>query len=145
MNFFTNPFKYGSMRDEDKLIKEELFSAVESSSRYDAAVNAFYLQVVNNMVSWLEKCFTKYPPHEFHYRMSNGFDFVQDMKMNHPQQLRVIVGMAKRFSKRIKTDKDRVYTVIIKMLERKGYNPTQYERQKIYINIGQFLSMVGYD
>lgn len=133
------------MREEDDMLKEELFSAVESKSRYDAAVNAFYLQVVNNIVGWLEKCFSKYPPYEFHMRMSQGFDFVQDMQVNHARELRVIVGMAKRFSKRIRTDKDRVYNVVIKMLERKGYAPTTYERQKIYINISQFLSMVGYD
>ena len=141
-NFFRDRFKFGSMKDESEVIKDELFSAMKSTSRYDAAVNAMYAQLVNGLVGWLDKCFTRYTPDVFHMKMTQGFDFVQDMQINHHQQFRFIMGMARRLRKRIQTDTPTIYNVIIGMLERKGYNPTPQEKMKIYSNIDQVIHMI---
>ena len=141
-SFFTKRFGYGSMKDESDVIKEELFSAVKSTNRYDAAVNMMNAQLVNGLVGWLDKCFTRYPPQAFHYKMSQGFDFVQDMQFNHGTQFKLIMGIARRIRKRIQTDTDTIYNVIIRMLERKGYAPTQQEKMKIYRNIDQVIRMI---
>src|SRR5687768_13085187 len=132
MNFFRDRFKFGSMRDESEVIREELFSAVKSESRYDSAVNAMYSQLVNGIVKWLDVVFMKYTPQEFHYRMANGFDFFSDAMTNHSKQFKFYMGMARRLRKRIVLDQNNLYNTIIRMLERKGYNPIEFEKQKIY-------------
>lgn len=130
------------MKDESEVLKEELLGGMKSTSRYDTAVNAMYATLVNGLVGWLDKCFTRYTPEVFHMKMSQGFDFVQDMQINHSQQFRLIMGMARRLRKRIVTNTDTIYNVIIKMLVRKGYNPSNEEKTKIYFNISQVIHMI---
>ncbi len=97
---------------------------------------------------WLEKCFQKYPPDEFHKRMHGkyefdgfiyeGFDYMSDWRIHH-RKMFIAFKMARRMKKYLNLDGTKLYITITNLLESKGYRLQEHEKTCISHTIAKVL------
>jgi hypothetical protein len=147
MSYFKKAFGFGSLSNE-KDIADELASGLDTGkgeNRYTAGVSSIVSKtLLAGLIPWLSRVFTKYPPEIFHQKMAEGFDFVVDVKVNHPNEFNRYIPGARQLARRgiLRLSIDQLYQMIYNMMEKRGYHMNQYEQKKIYENIVTFMQMI---
>lgn len=123
-------FGYGTLKEESNLYNE-VSGAVKSRHGYDAVVSHIVTSLLMQLfIPWIDYCFNKYPEQEFHTRMLNGFNFVQDMKENHIDRYNYILRAVRRVRKRIQLDEEKLLVVVVSECNKRGWTITDWEKQR---------------
>lgn len=91
-------------------------------------------QIKSNVVPYFLEVITRHTEEEFHYKMANGFDIVQDMYMNHPKAYRAFISFAKKFGDRLNFNHNAIFITIIEIVKSHPYywTITDEEGLKLY-------------
>lgn len=101
--------------------------------------------MINTIAPWLSSCFNKYSEEYFHGKMSEGFNFVEDWKKNHPKRYNDFMSMARKplIKRFVKVDEFEILRRVETILEKKNWVLTEQEKRQILANIVQFKQEIG--
>ena len=137
---FKEKLGYGTLADEDSI---SLVGAVKSKSRFDSVVNEVVTELLAQLIEpWLESCLVKYTETDFHKRMLEGFDFIQDWKSNHHAKYAAILRALRSVRHRIILDESKIYDVIIAQLSKNGWKITDWEKTRFMENIRTLIQEI---
>lgn len=140
-----------SLDDISKRISSSI--DVDDKHSFTYGMKRTFTNIIDNEISpWLLTCFVRYSPEQFHKIMSEnyynfdemtfrGFDFIGDWKKYH-KKIFVAFKIAKRMSKYLEFDVDKIYKMIIDMLDEKGYNVKENEKMCIYHTLVKVYRMI---
>jgi hypothetical protein len=141
-------FGYGSLAGEDELnndLTKALSTQAAPTSRFNQAVSSMVNKIVmTGLGPWLSSVFMKYPPVAFHQRMSNGFDFVVDLRTNHYAEFQRYIAAARGMRSRgvLQLNTQALYSNITGMMAKRGYMLNPLEAQVIFKNINEIVQMI---
>lgn len=134
-------FGYGALKEESKII-DDLSGAVKSRG-FDSVVSGVVADLLAQLIEpWVESCFEKYDEQYFHKKMTEGFDFIQDWKTNHPGKYKTIVGALRRVRRRMSLDENKILAVVVSAMKKKGWTTTDYEIQRFRENIHTLIEEI---
>ena len=86
------------------------------------------------IVPYFTDVITRHTEGEFHYKIANGFDLVQDMYDNHPNIYHGFVGVARKLRKRLDFNESVLVDMIIDIVQGYPYfwQITSDEKIKLY-------------
>jgi hypothetical protein len=86
------------------------------------------------IVPYFTDVITRHTEEEFHKKIAEGFDLIDDMRNNHPDIYEGFVRVAKKFKKRLVFNENVLLDMIIDIVESYPYywNITIEERAKLY-------------
>lgn len=86
------------------------------------------------IVPYFTDVITRHSEQEFHEKIAEGFDLVDDMRINHPKIYHGFVNVAHKFRKRLVFNENVLLDMIIDIVESEPYNwnITIDERAKLY-------------
>ena len=86
------------------------------------------------VVPYFTDVITRHNEEEFHQKIKDGFDLVEDMRTNHYEIYHGFVNIARKFKKRLVFNENVLLDMIIDIVESYPYywNITPDERAKLY-------------
>jgi hypothetical protein len=86
------------------------------------------------IVPYFTDVITRHSQEEFHQKIAEGFDLVEDMRLNHPDVYHGFVNVARKFRKRLVFNENVLLEMIIDIVESYPYywHITADERAKLY-------------
>jgi hypothetical protein len=116
-------------------ISEKLSHLFEPVNRIDKMlvipVNAFMKHYV---VPYFTDVITRHSQQEFHQKISDGFDLVEDMRINHPDLFQRFLRVTRKFRNRLVFNESIMLDVIVEIVESFPYfwKITPDERAKLF-------------
>ena len=130
---------YGALHGENF----DLSDAVKSKGKFDSAVSHVVTSLLMQLIiPWIEYCFDKYSEEEFHQRMSNGFDFIQDLKDNHPGRYYRILKAIRAVRERIELDEQKILIAVLKELNKRGWTITDWEKDRFRMDVSVLIAEI---
>ena len=101
----------------------ELGRGVKTKHPLDRFVSGFVNKLIlHYIVGWLDYCFEKYTEDYFHLQMKQGFNFMSDMKLNHPKKFHGFMKGARAMRHRYDVDREQILNAIqLKLKEQRWY------------------------
>ena len=101
----------------------ELGHGVKTKHPLDRFVSGFINKlIVHYIIKWLDHCFETYNEGYFHLQMSQGFNFMSDMKINHTNWYNKFIKGARAMRNRYDVDQDRILAAITKRVNDEGWS-----------------------
>jgi hypothetical protein len=116
-------------------ISYRLSNLFEPTSRMDKVVCAVIKEVMDRkIVPYFTDVITRHSEREFHYKIANGFDLVDDMRINHPNIYHGFVGVARKLNKRLRFNEGVLLEMIVNIVQEYPYKwtITESERTKLF-------------
>ena len=116
-------------------ISNKLANLFTATSRLDKFIYSIIREVMDRrVVPYFTDVITRHSEPEFHEKIAEGFDLVEDMRINHPDIFNGFVNVAKKFRKRLVFNENVLLEMIIDIVESYPYywNITIDERAKLY-------------
>ena len=116
-------------------ISEKLANLFTATSRLDKFISSIIKEVMERrIVPYFTDVITRHTEEEFHTKIAEGFDLVEDMQVNHPEIYNGFVNVARKFRKRLVFNEGVLVAMIIDIVESHPYfwNITIEERAKLY-------------
>jgi hypothetical protein len=101
----------------------------------DKVVCAIIKEVMDHkIVPYFTDVITRHSEAEFHQKIANGFDLVEDMRINHPNIYNGFVGVARKLKKRLHFNENVLVEMIIDIVQEYPYywKITESEKIKLY-------------
>lgn len=134
MGFFPSVSRklgFGAYKYDEMRITEELL-AEEKGNRFDRMMKSSVTAILLEIISpWIVECLKKYTEEDFHKRMAEGFDFYQDWQDNHRERYATIVRRARRISRFLDFDVDRILGRVEYILYTESWILSIPEREKM--------------
>ena len=134
-DYWTYGKKQYSDPDLQYRISEKLANLFTPTSRLDKFINSIIKEVMERrIVPYFTDVITRHSQEEFHQKLEEGFDLVEDMRINHPEIFTGFVNVARKFKKRLVFNENVLLEMIIDIVESYPYfwNITIDERSKLY-------------
>ena len=91
----------------------ELGRGVKTKHPLDRFVSGFVNKLITHYIEgWLNDCFEKYSEQYFHVKMSEGFNFMTDMRDNHTKKYSAFMRGARAMRHRYDVDQDMIFEAI---------------------------------
>lgn len=133
---------YGALKDEEQS-RINLSTAVTAKSRFDHAVSHVVTELLMQLIiPWIDYCFNKYTEEEFHRRMSAGFDFIHDLKVNHLGRYNHILRAIRAVRNRVILDEKKILTAVLKELNKRGWTITEWEKGRFREDISVLIKEI---
>lgn len=116
-------------------ISTQLADLFTPTSRLDKFINSIIKEVMEmRIVPYFTDVITRHTETEFHQKIAEGFDLVEDMRINHPQIFDGFVRVARKFKKRLVFNENVLLNMIVDIVESEPYswNISADERAKLY-------------
>lgn len=128
---------------EDKELVDKMIGVAKPNSRFDAIVNKtttyFVLKII---VPLIENLFNKYSEEYFHKKMTDGFDFIQDMEQNHTREYHIFIKSFRKLRKKLNVNASTMYNIIIEITVKKGWKLTDYEKMQVAVSINNLMEFI---
>ena len=118
-----------------KRISDKLANLFTPTSRLDKFMYSIIKEILDvSVVPYFTDVITRHNEPEFHQKLAEGFDLVEDMRINHPDVFNRFVNIAKKFKKRLIFNEGVMVDMIIDIVESYPYywNITIDERAKLF-------------
>ena len=124
--------------DREKDIGDYLSAGFHKTHPLDRFVSNVVNKILTNyVVPWLCECLVKYSESEFHMKMSQNFDFIQDWQINHPKRYHMFIRGGRKFKNRVNFDTDEILSRVVTILEQNGWHVYPNEINKLRYTINQ--------
>ena len=131
--------------DKERDIGDYLSAGFHQKHPLDKFVSNVVNKILTNyVVPWLCECLAKYSEAEFHQKMSQNFDFIQDWELNHPKRYNMFIHGGRKFKNRVNFDTDEILSRVVTILENNGWVVYPQEINKLRYTIHQ-VRMQIYD
>lgn len=127
-DFYQNP-------ELQSRISERLANLFEPVSRIDRLLYGVIRELMEHyVVPYFTDVITRHTEVEFHQKIEEGFDLVEDMRINHPNIFNPFMKITKKFKKRLIFNEIVMLDMIIDIVQSYPYywNITPDERSKLY-------------
>lgn len=121
--------------DIQQRISDKLSNLFTATSRLDKFIYSIIREVMDKqIVPYFTDVITRHSEPEFHEKIADGFDLVDDMRINHPNIYHGFVNVAHKFRKRLVFNEAVLLEMIIDIVQSHPYNwnITPDERVKLY-------------
>ena len=133
---------YGALKEESNIIND-MSGAVKVRHGYDAVVSHVITSLLIQLfIPWIDYCFNKYTEEYFHLKMSQGFDFIQDWKMNHPDRYSAIMKAIRAVRRKIDLNNEKLLIVVVKEINKRGWTVTDWEKGRFRENIATLIAEI---
>lgn len=126
--------EYSSKETRDK-ISAKLTNLFQPKSRMDRMITCIIKEIMDyKVVPYFADVITRYTEQEFHQKLAEGFDIIDDMRMNHPQIYNGFIKVTRKLRNRLNFDHTVLFNMIIEIVEGQPYlwQITGEERVKLY-------------
>lgn len=126
--------EYSSKQTRDR-ISAKLTDLFKPKSRMDRMITCVIKEIMDyKVVPYFADVITRYTEQEFHQKLAEGFDIIDDMRINHPQIYNGFIKVTRKLRNRLNFQKEVLFTMIIEIVESEPYNwhITDSERIKLY-------------
>jgi hypothetical protein len=124
----------------DEIIKEKLKKTVIPKTDFDRPIAAVVGKLFDSyIIPWIRTRFEKYTEEQFHERMVDGFDFLQDLKVNHPDKYKLCVLSIRPIRNRIIIQKNAIYGGILEIFAQYGWTVTDKEQDILMKDVTELV------
>ena len=128
------------MTQKDDIIKEKLIKTVTPKSDFDRPIAAVVGKLFDSyIIPWIRTRFEKYTEEQFHARMIKGFDFLLDLKANHPEKYRLCVLSIRPIRSRIRINRDAIYGAILEIFAQYNWTVTEREKETLMRDVTELV------
>lgn len=121
----------------------ELGKGVKTKHPLDRFVSGFINKLITHyIIKWLDYCFEKYTEEYFHLQMQQGFNFMSDMKINHPKKYAGFMKGARAMRHRYDVDKEQILHAIMLKLKEQGWYLYPLEQQAVRAEIDALIKEI---
>jgi hypothetical protein len=118
----------------------ELGRGVKTKHPLDRFVSGFINKLIlHYIIKWLDDCFERYTEDYFHLQMRQGFNFMSDMKLNHPKKYAGFMKGARAMRHRYTVDQEQILTAIMFRLKEQGWYLYPLEQQAVRDEIASLV------
>lgn len=104
----------------------------DSSHSYDATMKGAVTNLLlQGAIPWLASCFEKYSEEQFHQKMAEGFNFIEDWQQNHKARYTAFIFGAKAIKNRFYWNSGAIVEGVVEMLQRKGWSVYRNEQAEL--------------
>lgn len=129
----NNPY-YSDPNIQER-ISEKLTNLFTPVNRIDRILYSIIREFMDRyVVPYYTDVITRHSEQEFHQKIAEGFDLVEDMRINHPHLFNGFMRVTKKFKKRLIFNEEVLVDMIIDIVSSFPYswNITSEERIKLY-------------
>ena len=110
-------------QDLQQRISERLANLFTPINRIDKILNSIIKEVMEHkIVPYFSDVITRHSEQEFHTKIAEGFDLVEDMRFNHPQVFWAFMKVARKFKYRLIFNESVMSDMVIDIVESAPYN-----------------------
>ena len=121
----------------------ELGRGVKTKHPLDRFVSGFINKLILHYITrWLDECFEKYTEDYFHMQMQHGFNFMSDMKTNHPGWYSKFIKGARAMRHRYTVDQEQILKAIMLKLKEQGWLLYPLEQQAVRAEIDALIKEI---
>lgn len=116
-------------------ISERLANLFTPVSRVDKLIYAIIKEFMDKyVVPYFTDVITRHSEPEFHTKLAEGFDLVEDMRINHPNLFNAFIRVTRKFNKRLIFNEGVLVDMIIDIVQSFPYfwKITPDERAKLF-------------
>jgi hypothetical protein len=104
-------------------ISERLANLFTPINRIDRILNVIVKEVMEHkVVPYFSDVITRHSEKEFHEKIAQGFDLVEDMRNNHPDIFWAFMKVARRFKNRLVFNEGVMSDMVIDIVQSPPYN-----------------------
>lgn len=132
---FSSKYNYYNSPEIKEKIAEKLTYLFTPSSRLDKLIHSIIQEFMQAyIVPYFLDVITRHSEDEFHQKIANGFDIIDDMRINHPHLYYGFIRVTRKFKKRLAFNEAVLLDMIVTIVE--GYPFFWHigidERSKLY-------------
>jgi len=128
------------MMATDEIIKEKLTKTVTPKTNFDRPMAALVGKMFDDfIIPWIRTRFEKYTEEQFHERMVKGFDFLHDLKTNHPEKYRFCILSIRPIRNRLVISRDAIYRAILEIFAQYGWTVTEQEQETLMKDVTELV------
>lgn len=146
MKNLLNPSKFSisgmhkDLQDRNKEIKDKLMKTVIPKSDFNRPIASMIGKIFDKFViPHIRSRFEKYTEAQFHERCVKGFDFLQDMKDNHPDTYRTCILFVRPVRNSIIINRDAIYNALLDIFAQYGWTVTDMEKETLMRDVTQLV------
>ena len=135
ITFSSKYDNYYKNSDIQKKISEKLTNLFTPTSRLDSIVYSIIREFMDKyVVPYFLDVITRHSEDEFHQKIADGFDIIDDMRMNHPHLYNGFIRVTRKFRKRLVFNENVLLEMIVDIVQEFPFywNIKPEEKAKLY-------------